>query len=135
MKPDYLFVYGTLQTKADNEMSRFLLDNSIESSKGFFYGKLYKISWFPGAVLSITNTHKVYGTIFKLKNAIAVFEVLDTYEGFYKGAVGSSLFIRQQTKIFSQNGDEVNAWVYLYNQKIINEPQIISGDFLKDAKI
>ncbi|GGD25632.1 gamma-glutamylcyclotransferase family protein [Hyunsoonleella pacifica] len=133
MKSDYLFVYGTLQAKADNEMSRFLLSNAKVVDKGYFNGKLYKVSWFPGAILSAAITDKVYGTVFKLRSIPDAFKILDQYEGFYENDTVSSLFVRQQIEVFLENGSRINAWVYLYNQKITNEPQIISGDFLKDA--
>lgn len=133
MKPEYIFVYGTLQTAANNAMSRFLMQYSKIIGKGFMFGKLYKISWFPGAVRSETDD-KVYGTVFKLNPEHDVFKTLDDYEGFYKNDITASLFIRELTEVFLEDGDRLSAWVYLYNQNIVDAPQIISGDFLKDAK-
>lgn len=108
------------------------MQHSEAVGKGFMYGKLYKISWFPGVVNTETN-EKVYGTVFKLQPNVDVFKTLDDYEGFYKNDTVSSLYVRVQTEVFLENGTALKAWVYLYNQKIVDEPQIISGDFLKDA--
>ena len=129
----YLFVYGTLQQASDNDMSRFLSKNSELVGKGHILGILYRISWFPGVVLSDSSSNKVFGTVFKLQNIDNVFSVLDDYEGFDEDNLKESLFTRVQTSVFLENGDSLISWVYLYNQNIENSQQIISGDFLKDA--
>ncbi|TBN06374.1 gamma-glutamylcyclotransferase [Hyunsoonleella flava] len=130
---EYLFVYGTLQDILDNEMSRFLSTNSEIFGKGFIHGKLYKISWFPGAVLSKTPSEKVYGSIFKLKTIENTFKVLDNYEGCDANNPKTSLFFRETTTVFLENGNIINAWVYLYNQNVDDKKRIFSRDFLKDA--
>lgn len=114
-------------------MSKFLASHARFIDSGYFHGKLFKISWFPGAVLSESEDDRVYGAIFELESALEVFKFLDAYEGFNENNKLSSLFIRTQIKVFLKNGDAISAWVYLYNQKITNELQIISGDFLKDG--
>lgn len=114
-------------------MSRFLSENSELVGKGHILGILYRISWFPGVVLSDNSSDKVFGTIFKLKNSDNVFSVLDDYEGFYEDNLKESLFKRVQTTVFLENADPLISWVYLYNQNIENSQRIISGDFLKDA--
>ncbi|TXE15033.1 gamma-glutamylcyclotransferase [Seonamhaeicola algicola] len=131
MTAHYLFVYGTLLQNAENEMSAFLKAHATVISKGYFIGQLYKISWFPGAILSNDQTQKVYGTLVKLtKN---VFEVLDDYEDFKPNNPSKSLFIRQKVTVFAKNNRVYNAWVYLYNQNVNPQNRIVSGDFLKDA--
>jgi len=130
---DYLFVYGTLLQNLDNELSKFLHDNSTIVGKAYFIGKLYKISWFPGAVLSENNSEKVYGTFVKIKDIISVFNILDPYEGFNKRNPKSSLFIRQLVTIFDENQQSYKAWVYLYNQKVNEQSRITSGDYLNDT--
>lgn len=126
-------VYGTLQKDSGNAMSEFLLRNSEYVGKGYFQGKLYKISWFPGAVQSDDACHRVFGSIFKLKHAETVFKVLDDYEGYDASDEASSLFKREIRDCFTENGDAVKAWVYLYNQNVKDAPRMLSGDFLKDG--
>ena len=127
----YLFVYGTLQRELDTDMSRFLVANSKTVAKGYILGKLYKISWFPGAILTDDSSCKVYGTVFKLKDNAAIFDVLDAYEGCNTNTPNASLFIRQRITVFLENNNTLTSWVYLYNQNIANSEQITSGDFLK----
>lgn len=114
-------------------MSKFLSANSQLVAKGYILGRLYKISWFPGAVLSDNISEKVFGTVFKLKDSDNVFDVLDDYEGFDEDNLKESLFTRVETTVFMENGDTLISWAYLYNQNIENSQRIISGDFLKDA--
>ncbi|MFD2727511.1 gamma-glutamylcyclotransferase family protein [Hyunsoonleella rubra] len=130
---DFLFVYGTLQKDLDNDMYRFLLRNSEYVGKGYFQGKLFKISWFPGAIRSIDSGDTVYGSIFKLKQTATVFEVLDDYEGYNPLDEASSLFKREIIDCFTKNGDAIKAWVYLYNQNVKDAPRMLSGGFLKDG--
>lgn len=134
MNTNYLFVYGTLQLDADNDMSRFLSLNSSVLGKAYIQGKLYKISWFPGVVLSEDASEKVCGTLFQLHNVRETLRFLDDYEGFYESNVEESLFRREITTVFLENGNSIDAWVYIYNQNIENKQRILSGDFLKDAK-
>lgn len=133
MNLDYLFVYGTLQEAVDNDMSRFLSQNSQVIGKGYFNGELYSVSWFPGAVLNAQSLDKVYGTIFKLKDAEFVFKTLDAYEGYNTHSPKTSLFTRALVPAYLDNGTEINTWVYLFNQSVSNYKRIFSGDFLKDA--
>ncbi len=130
MNSDYLFVYGTLQQDLDNEMSKFLSQYSEVVSKGFILGKLYKISWFPGAISSDVTSEHVYGTVYKLKHISETFKVLDDYEGFDVEQPNESLFKRKITTVFLENGNSIDAWVYLYNGSVTDVTHIISGDFL-----
>ncbi|MFI1743342.1 gamma-glutamylcyclotransferase family protein [Thalassobellus sediminis] len=131
MNSDYLFVYGTLQNNLDNDMSKFLSIHAIFISRGYFHGKLYRVSWFPGAITSINGSNKVYGSIFKLKNPETVFSVLDDYEGVGENHSKPNLYKRQIVKAYVEDGTVLQSWVYIYNHKIAHLEQIISGDFLK----
>lgn len=133
MNTEYLFVYGTLQEVVDNDMSRFLLRNSQPLAKGYFNGVLYRISWFPGAVLSTKTLDKVYGTIFKLNSAEFVFKTLDTYEGYDVNSPKTSLFRRTLITAYLEDDTEIKTWVYVFNQSVSNDKRIFSGDFLNDA--
>lgn len=113
-------------------MSRFLTQNAKVVANGFIYGKLYNISWFPGAVLGNVSAGSVYGTVFYLHN-LKVFNALDRFEGYNINQPKKSLFIRKITTVFLENNTTLSAWVYLYNQNVDNKKQILSGDFLNNA--
>ena len=130
MTPEYLFVYGTLLKDTNNEMSEFLASHSECLVKGFFNGKLYQISWFPGAVLASNPNDKVYGMVFKLKNPHEVFKVLDDYEGIGEQYQEPQLYKREQVTVFLDDKTSLLAWVYLYNLSVSGFKQIVSGNFL-----
>lgn len=117
MSPSYLFVYGTLLQSANNAMSKFLIANSTNLGRAYCIGKLYKISWFPGAVLSDEASDKIYGALVKLEDLEDIFNKLDDYEGYNRNNVADSLFIRKKTRIFTKSSSCYEAWMYLYNQK------------------
>lgn len=94
---------------------------------------LYRISWFPGAVLSAQTSDKVYGTIFKLKDTEFVFKTLDDYEGYNSRSPKTSLFRRTLITAYLEDDTEIETWVYVFNQSVSNDKRIFSGDFLKDA--
>lgn len=125
MKVDYLFVYGTLQKASDNDMSRFLSANSELVGEGHILGRLYNVSWYPGAVLSNIKTEKVYGSIFRLYNVEKVLEILDEYED-----VGNKLFKRLIVDVNTIHSRKLECWVYLYNGEVDYLQQITSGRFL-----
>jgi gamma-glutamylcyclotransferase (GGCT)/AIG2-like uncharacterized protein YtfP len=130
MDSDYLFVYGTLLKDLDNEMSNFLASHSVFTGKGYFYGELYKVSWYPGAILSNDVSDKVYGMIFKVKNSEVVFKVLDEYEGLGDHQSKPYLFKRELITVFIETNIKIKSWVYLYDRPIKNLKKIISGDFI-----
>lgn len=131
MNSDYLFVYGTLQKNVDNDMSKFLSKHAVLIGKGYFHGKIYKISWFPGAITSINTSDKVYGSIFKLINPETVFNVLDNYEGVGENHPKPNLYKKEIVKAYLEDGTVLQSWVYIYNHTVSHLDQIISGDFLK----
>jgi gamma-glutamylcyclotransferase (GGCT)/AIG2-like uncharacterized protein YtfP len=128
----YLFVYGTLLKDVDNEMSSFLHSHAVLKGKGYFYGKLYRVSWYPGAVISDNTSEKVFGMVYKIENPKYVFRVLDDYEGIGALYPKPHLYKRKLIDTFLNNGTKIKTWVYLYNQSITDLHQIVSGDFLKN---
>lgn len=113
-----------------NEMSEFLESRARFVSKGFFYGKLFKISWYPGAITSSNKSHKVFGTLFEISDSHTVFSVLDDYEGASIKHGQPSLFKRKRITAYIDKGITVKTWVYLYNRPVEGLSRISSGDFL-----
>ncbi|MDO6758869.1 gamma-glutamylcyclotransferase family protein [Tamlana sp. 2_MG-2023] len=129
----YIFVYGTLLKDVDNNKSKFLAMYSELVGSGYFHGKLYRISWFPGAVESKNDTDKVYGSLFKIYDFDIVFKALDAYEGIDMNSREPNLFERSVVPIYIEDGSVVKAWVYFYNHSVEDLEQIVSGDFLKNC--
>ncbi len=125
---EFLFVYGTLQRPGNSHMADFLALNAEVIAEGFFYGRLYDLTHYPGAVRGKNPDGKVYGTIYKLNNPEKVLPVLDEYE-----AVEEGLYVRGKIPVFISE-EEIECWVYLYNQPTDNLSQIISGNYNKHLR-
>lgn len=135
MNSDYLFVYGTLLKNTQHEMSKFLVSHAVFNGKGFIHGKLYEISWFPGAIISNKPSEKVYGSLYKVDDFKSVFKVLDNYEGVGEQYQKPNLFKRELVTVFLEDDSSFKTWVYFYNLAVDDLKQITSGDFLKFSNI
>lgn len=107
-------------------MSDYLFQHSELIGSGYLQGKLFKVSWYPGAVLSEDQSDKVHGSVFKLANNEFVIKKLDEYEGIEEG-----LYKRESVKVVLKDNSDIKCWVYLYNQSTENLKQILSGNFLE----
>ncbi|MBU2952029.1 gamma-glutamylcyclotransferase [Tamlana agarivorans] len=130
MKSDYIFVYGTLLKDAEHSMSKFLEKHSAHEADGCFYGKLYLVSWFPGAIPSKNPSEKVYGSLFRVFDFETVFKALDVYEGVNPQSLEPDLFQRHIVSIYLEDHSVIEAWVYFFNHPVEGLKQITSGDFL-----
>lgn len=105
----YLFVYGTLMK--GNRQGQTYLD--IEEFKGesILSGySLYDLGYYPGIVKDIDG--RVKGELYLVsKNKLAEIDVYEAEGTLYK---------RELVKIYSENGGPVEAFVYVYNQSVIN---------------
>lgn len=131
MQSEYLFVYGTLLKDFESYMSKFLEKHSEFIGTGYFDGKLYEISWYPGAVLSTVSTEKVYGHIFKILNNKKTFQVLDDYEGIGQTTKHPNEYKRVLIDAYLDSKETIKTWVYIYNNSTENLKLIPSGNYLK----
>ncbi|GAA4282261.1 hypothetical protein GCM10022260_26840 [Gaetbulibacter aestuarii] len=115
-------------------MARFLRAHSDYLGEGYFQGKLFNVSWFPGAVLSDRESDLVYGHVFRLKNENKVFSVLDDYEGIGEAYEKPHLFKKVLVSVILDRITELPCWVYLYNLSVDGLQQITSGNYLEFKK-
>lgn len=130
MQSDYLFVYGTLLKDFESYMSKFLEKNSEFIGTGYFNGKLFEISWYPGAVLSSVPTDKVFGHIFKILNKEKTFQILDNYEGMRDTSEHPNEYKRELIDSYFDSNEPIKTWVYVYIRSIENLKLISSGNYL-----
>ncbi|MCE6990550.1 gamma-glutamylcyclotransferase [Dyadobacter sp. CY323] len=123
----YLFTYGTLKKGFKNPFAETLRFASVFEGEGYFNGRLYLISWYPGAVYDEMETAKVHGEAYRLTDTEILWE-LDEYEEVL-GDEASSLYLRKVVTVTLQNGSEVPCWTYLYNQSVDGLPLISDGRF------
>ena len=130
IEPNHLFVYGTLMKDFENEMSQFLASHSQFIASGFFYGKLYEVDGFPGAILGNDKTNKVYGSILRLFDTAKIFKVLDAYEGIDATSSEPDLYTRCIVNANLVSGEIIPSWVYIYNLPVSKLTPIPSGKYV-----
>lgn len=125
----HLFVYGTLLRAAARPIHAALVGNADYVGEAFFNGRLYRIGSYPGAVASRHAEDKVFGEVYRLRNA-KVLLILDDYEGCGPQAVHPTEFVRRPEFVTLANASQIQAWVYVYNRPVDGLDQIRSGSFL-----
>ncbi|MAO64309.1 MAG: hypothetical protein CL666_04865 [Balneola sp.] len=126
---ELLLVYGTLKKDFDNEVAQYLHRTQSFVGKGQFPGKLFKISFYPGAKYHPDSDSKVYGDVYRIIHQPKyLFQLLDEYEGIGDNRPGSAEFERREIPITIQGRSDV-AYSYLFKGDHSGHPLIPSGVF------
>jgi gamma-glutamylcyclotransferase (GGCT)/AIG2-like uncharacterized protein YtfP len=128
---DHLFVYGTLLSGTGHSMHGVLALHAELVGEGFFNGRLYRLGHYPGAVPSSEPHDRVFGEVYRLREAADLLFKLDEYEGCGPAAVAPTEYVRATAPITLANDTTVHAWVYVYNRPIHGLERIRSGFFLE----
>jgi gamma-glutamylcyclotransferase (GGCT)/AIG2-like uncharacterized protein YtfP len=126
---DHLFVYGTLLSGAGHSMHRVLARGAELVGEGFFNGRLYRVGPYPGAIPSSEPHDRVFGEVYRLREAADLLFKLDEYEGCRPTAVAPAEYVRTTARIALTNETIVHAWIYVYNKPIHGLERIRSGFF------
>jgi gamma-glutamylcyclotransferase (GGCT)/AIG2-like uncharacterized protein YtfP len=130
MEQQYLFVYGTLRREARHEMHRVLIADADFVDEASYQGRLYLVRHYPGVVSSDDPADAVRGEVYVLRDA-TLLERLDAYEGIGSDTPAPPEYVRELVRVRLPNGEQVEAWGYLYNWRVDRLQRITSGDFLK----
>lgn len=127
----YLFVYGTLRHAVNHPMHQIIASYGSWVGEGVFQGKLYRISFYPGVVVSTNADDRVVGEVYHLHQSSEALEALDEYEGYDSKHENESDYLRRRASIAMNDGTALEAWIYLFNLPVERLDLIPSGDFLK----
>lgn len=112
MKQQYLFAYGMFRESARNIIGDF-----VNCGIANIQGKLYKVNQFyPGYKYSNDTNDKIWGNVFLINED--KLKELDDFEG--------PEYTRK--KIIASN--DIECWVYEYNQDVNENTLIKTGDWL-----
>tara|TARA_R110002124_G_scaffold108956_4_gene261696 strand:- start:13 stop:408 length:396 start_codon:yes stop_codon:yes gene_type:complete len=125
---NFLFTYGTLMQRFDNEYARLLRLSANFIETGSLPGRMYRIDWYPGVIYEENSPKRVFGEIYKLNSDRDLLRKLDEYEDI-QDDISSSLYQRKVIPITLESGKSLDCWVYLYNQSIFGLKEILSGRF------
>lgn len=124
----YVFVYGTLRSACQTGAHKQYLRGADFISPAKIRGQLYMVDYYPGLVLSETENWAI-GEIYLLEDEAQLHD-LDVYEGCAKKSPQPHEYERRMTQVVLTSGEEMAAWVYVYQQETQHLPIINSGDFL-----
>lgn len=122
-----LFVYGTLMRGYDHPMARHLAANADWRGAATCTGKLYRISSYPGLVLSSDPSDIVHGDLFALRDE-GLFAELDAYEGCGADDPSPHPYRRAMIDVVTLHGP-TQAWTYIYQAPVDEGRRIVSGRF------
>ena len=101
--------------------------NATLVSPASFSGRLYRISYFPGAIFDADAPGRVHGEVWQLHNPGDILDKLDHYEGVLSD--GSGLYVRSQVPARLADGSEVVVDTFLYNRPLDAAKLVESGRF------
>lgn len=129
---NHFFVYGTLMMgqKRFNYPALEPIRESIREGK-VCGAVLYDLGDFPGMMLAEDKESCVYGEVHEFTSVDKAVKILDRLERYNLNDIKSSLFRREEVTTIIDDGTEIRAWAYFYNQPIRNAKRILSGDWRK----
>jgi gamma-glutamylcyclotransferase (GGCT)/AIG2-like uncharacterized protein YtfP len=130
---DYIFVYGTLRSASDHDMSKVLQRHADFLGPGRIPGVLYDVGPYPGVVKKAGARAYVRGDVYRLRDSERSLRILDRYEGWDAKKPSSGEFRRSRVAVDLGAGKKIRAWIYLYNRPTTGLPKIRSGDYLGKA--
>lgn len=133
---DLLFVYGTLRKDNVNPMAVLFARHASFVTDGWFQGKMYLISYYPGVVASDNQNDRVYGEIYRLNDPQKMLTVLDDYEECSTQHTHPAEYKRVTTNIHAESGGKLEqVWIYLYQWPLDGKAFIKEGDFMKISPV
>ena len=131
MTSDLLFVYGTLMRGFDNPMAQLLSRSADFVGEARCRGRLYRVTHYPGLVLSDDADDVVFGELFRLRQPTELLREFDMYEACGEGFAEPTEYLRQMLAVTADDGAVSEAWTYVYNWPVDRLPRIASGRFLE----
>jgi len=117
---EYLFVYGTLLSSLKHPMQKILRRCAKPVGPAKTEGRLYDLGAYPGLK---EGTGEVRGELYRITDLRRLFEALDRYEG--------REYRRTVKDVVTENGECVDAWVYLYLPPVRERRIIETGDYAR----
>lgn len=122
------FVYGTLINGFGN-YGYFLKGNTIDEQEATAEGfQLYDVAngGFPGIIKGegTVKGQLMYFSDYEFEN---VLKQLDRLEGYRPDSGNHSMYIREEVTVKNQLGEPVQAWMYLWNNRVRKQTRITSG--------
>jgi gamma-glutamylcyclotransferase (GGCT)/AIG2-like uncharacterized protein YtfP len=125
-----LFVYGSLLSAVRHPQGERLSREADLIGPAHVQARLFRVSWYPGIILSDVAADQVRGEIYRLRDPDASLRWLDAYEGITFGAdsvAPADEYVRRIATVTDRQGQTLSAWVYLYQRDPAGLARVISG--------
>lgn len=130
----HLFVYGSLMSTAGHPMGERLGREGRLLGPASMQGRLYRLSWYPGAVDSDVPDQRVQGEVYALPDPARALQWLDAYEGLDPHAPDSHEYARVERPVRVATGGDLTAWVYLYRLSVAGLAPVPGGRWMPVAR-
>lgn len=130
----HLFVYGSLMSTAGHAMGARLRAEARLLGAATIAGRLYRVSWYPGAVESADPTQQVHGEVYALGDPARSLAWLDEYEGIVPDDGEGGEYRRLERRVRLAAGEELAAWVYLLQKDTAGLPPVLDGRWVPDPR-
>ena len=128
--PEFLIVYGTLQSAFMNPYAQLLHKRSRYVAPGMFTGSLYDLGDYPGAIYLPNSATYVHGSVYDIgQHRERILAELDYYEGVRSAFEQPTEYIRTTIPVQCDR-EFITCWVYLYNLPVNEQALIPTGDYL-----
>src|SRR5262249_15269400 len=107
----YLFVYGSLMSTAGHRMGARLRGEARRIGAATIQGRLYRVSWYPGAVDSADPAQWVHAEVWALDDPKLALALLDALEVIVPGWSEGGEYRRVERPVRRASGVEMAAWV------------------------
>jgi gamma-glutamylcyclotransferase (GGCT)/AIG2-like uncharacterized protein YtfP len=122
-----LFVYGTLLSAAGHPMGARLRGEARLVGAASIPGRLYRVGWYPGLVETEAGGERVHGEVYALADPARSLVWLDAYESIAPGDEANGEYMRVERAVQLASGQEVTAWVYLYQRDVAGLDLVADG--------
>jgi len=123
----FLFVYGTLMRNANHPQAQHFHQAASFLGPARWQGRLYLVSYYPGAVPSELTEDIVHGELWTLTNPQTL-ALLDQYEECTPHDSLPHEYTRSIETVWLCE-QALKAWVYIYKRDTNGLKQITSGHF------
>jgi gamma-glutamylcyclotransferase (GGCT)/AIG2-like uncharacterized protein YtfP len=130
MNNELIFVYGTLRQGTASPMEKLLARHCTFVAEAFLQGILYDLGGYPGVIESANPTDKVLGELYQIERGYQLWPRLDHYEQCTIDFTEPHEYVRRKRSVLLNHGEQVQAWVYLFNWRADDLVKIASGDYL-----
>ena len=127
---EYLFVYGSLLSRAAHPTHRVLRGHASLLGEASTPGRLFDLGSYPGAVPDPSGRERITGELYLIKPDSPLLQLLDEYEGCRPEDPLPHPYRRVQVRVETAQGRILAAWLYLFNHPVAAGRLIESGNYL-----